>query len=241
MAITLSKLQKNLSRIRDNIAAACVGTKRDPKDVKIVAVTKSVELDTIKRLLDVGLTEFGESQVQQLTERSAELAAYLQRRQAPLAQPVKWHMVGHLQRNKVRAAITAADCLQSVDSLRLAEEIDTRAEANGQRIDVMLQVNCSEEAQKFGCAIGAAVHLGEIMCTLKNLRLVGLMTMAPQCEDPNESRQAFTRLGELFEEMLHEKIGGDDFCHLSMGMSQDYQVAVKEGANVLRIGRALFE
>ena len=241
MAITLSRIQKNLTRIGDNIAAACDRAHRSPSEVTIVAVTKSVELDSIKRLLDVGLVDLGESHVQQLTERADELAAYLQRRQAPLPQPVRWHMVGHLQRNKVKAALAVADCMHSVDSLRLVEEIDARAEANGRIIDVLLQVNCAEEQQKFGCAIGAALHVGEIMDTLKNVQMVGLMTMAPLTEDPDNSRHAFSRLKELLDEMRNEKIGGSDFRHLSMGMSQDYAVAVEEGATMVRIGTALFE
>jgi len=241
MAITLSRIQKNLARIRDNIAGACDRVHRSPSQVTIVAVTKSVELDAIKRLLDVGLTDLGESRVQQLTERADELAAYLQRRQAPLPQPVRWHMVGHLQRNKVKAALAVADCVHSVDSLRLVEDIDAHAEASGRIIDVLLQVNCAEEQQKFGCAIGAAVHLGEIMATLKNIRMVGLMTMAPLTEDANNSRHAFSRLRELLDEMRNEKIGGSGFRHLSMGMSQDYAVAVEEGATMVRIGTALFE
>ena len=241
MAITQGRIQKNLQRIRDNIAAAHDRAGREPREIKIVAVTKTVEFDTIKRLLDTGLTELGESRVQHLTERAEELDAYLQRRQSPLPQPIKWHMVGHLQRNKVRAVLSVADCIHSVDSLRLAEEIDARAETIGRRVDVFLQVNCSEEQQKFGCAVGAVLHLGEIMCTLNNIRLVGLMTMAPLTNDPNEARHAFSRLRELFEEMRNEKTGGDDFRHLSMGMSQDYEVAVEEGATVVRIGSALFE
>ena len=241
MAITVSRIQKNLARIRDNIAGACDRAHRSPSEVAIVAVTKSAELDAIKRLLDVGLTDLGESRVQQLTERADELAAYLQRRQVPLPRPVRWHMVGHLQRNKVKAALAVADYVHSVDSLRLAEEIDARAEASGRTIDVLLQVNCAEEAQKFGCAVGAAVHLGEIMTTLNNIRLLGLMTMAPLTDEPDASRHTFVRLRELFEEMRNEKIGGSDLRHLSMGMSQDYAVAVEEGATMVRIGTALFE
>jgi len=241
MAISQGRIQKNLGRIRDNIAAACGRVGRDPREISIVAVTKTTDLDGMKRLLDVGLTDLAESRVQQLTERAGEMAAYLQRRQSPLPTPVRWHMVGHLQRNKVRAVLSAADCIHSVDSLRLAEEIDTRAESIGRLIDVFLQLNCSEEKQKFGCAVGAAAHLGEIMCTLKNIRLIGLMTMAPLSDDPKEVRHAFSRLKEMFEEMRNDKIGGDNFRHLSMGMSQDYPIAVEEGATVLRIGSALFE
>ena len=150
-------------------------------------------------------------------------------------------MVGHLQRNKARAACEVADVIHSIDSLRLAEEVNKRAEQADKVMDVMLQVNCSQEKQKSGCAVGASVHLGEMMTSLKNLRLVGLMTMGPLTKNMELSRHTFTRLWEIFEEMQTERIGGDDFRHLSMGMSNDYAMAVEEGATIVRIGTALFK
>jgi pyridoxal phosphate enzyme (YggS family) len=150
-------------------------------------------------------------------------------------------MVGHLQRNKVRTALEFSDFIHSVDSLRLAEEINARAELAGRPVDVLMQVNCSGEPQKYGVAVGAARHLGELLSTMKHLRLVGLMTMAAVTSDPEKARPAFALLHEIFAEMRNDKIGGDAFRHLSMGMSQDYTVAVEEGATLLRIGSALFE
>jgi len=243
MVATKNKIAGNLARIRDEIAAACarVGKNQNPSDVALVAVTKEVDFETIKNLLDVGLTDLGESRAQQLTHRAEEMAAYLQRRRNALPAPVRWHMIGHLQRNKVRHVLGVASVIHSVDSLRLAEEINVRAEQDERVADVLLQVNCSDEPQKSGCAVGAATHLAELMCTLKNLRLLGLMTMAPLSDDAERSRPTFVRLRELFEEMRHEKIGGAFLRHLSIGMSQDYTVAIEEGATVLRIGRALFE
>ena len=149
-------------------------------------------------------------------------------------------MVGHLQRNKVKQALTAADVIHSVDSLRLAEEISSRAEADERVVDIMLQVNCTQETQKSGCAVGAAMHLGEMICSMRSVRLTGLMTMGPTSGDADQTRHAFVRLREVFEEMKHEKIGGDSFKHLSMGMSDDYAIAVEEGATIVRIGTALF-
>jgi pyridoxal phosphate enzyme (YggS family) len=231
----------NLRRIRDNIADACARSDRSPEMVGIVAVTKTVDLDTIKNCLELGLMDLGENRTQQLARRFEELDTYLQHRRNPLSGTVKWHMIGHLQRNKAKLALRAADVIHSVDSLRLAEEISSRAERDERVIDVMLQVNCSQEPQKFGCAVGAANHLGEIICTMKYMRLVGLMVMAPLVKDGEESRCTFVRLREIFEEMKHNKIGGNSFRHLSMGMTQDYTVAVEEGATLLRIGTALFE
>jgi len=241
MAVTKGRIEKNVARIRERIAERCAIARREPEEVSLVAVTKSVDLQTIKNLLDAGVTTLGESRVQQLTDRAAEIRAYVQRRQNPLAGPVQWHLVGPLQRNKAKAAVQAADVIHSVDSLRLAEEINKRAEQADVVQEVLLEVNCSEETQKHGCAVGAARHLGELMCTLPQLRLTGLMTMAPVTRDPNESRHAFARLREIFDEMRSDKIGGADFRHLSMGMSNDYPVAVEEGSTIVRIGTALFE
>ena len=241
MAITKGTIKNNLREIRENIATACKRPGRYEEDVTIVAVTKTVDMDTIKLMLDLGLTELGESRVPQLIERSAETAAYLQRRRNKLPQPVRWHMIGHLQRNKVKAVLESADVIHSVDSLRLAEEVNSRAERAEKIANVFLQVNCSQESQKYGVAVGAAAYLGELVSTMKNLRLIGLMTMAAAGKDPQRTRPTFVRLRELFEEMQNNKIGGDDFRHLSMGMSQDYTVAVEEGATILRIGTALFK
>jgi len=176
-----------------------------------------------------------------LVRRAREVDEWLSRRRKETPGPVRWHMVGHLQRNKVRQALDAASTIHSVDSLRLAEEIDSRAGRQDLVADVLLQVNCSMEPQKFGVAVGAASHLAEQVCTLRGVRLLGLMTMAPLVRDPEKARPSFVRLRELFEEMRGEKIGGKDFRHLSMGMTQDYEVAVEEGATILRIGTALFE
>jgi len=241
MAVTKARIEKNHQRIRDRIADACRRAGRPPEDVSIVAVTKTVDLETIKALIDAGLTDLGENRVQQLTARAAEVDAYLQRRRNALPAPVRWHMIGHLQRNKVKRVLDCSNVIHSVDSLRLAEEINARAERLGRVVDVLLQVNCSQEQQKHGVAVGASTHLGEMICTLEHVRLVGLMTMAHLTDEPEETRPTFTRLRELFEEMRNNRIGGDAFRHLSIGMSQDYAVAVEEGATILRIGTALFE
>ena len=237
---TVKRIEKNLARIRETIGDACSRVGRNPSDVSIIAVTKTVDMATIRALLEVGLCDLGESRAQQLATRASELEGYLSRVRKPLPD-ARWHMIGQLQRNKVKSVVSVADMIHSVDSLRLAEEIDERAAKAERRVDVMLQVNTAEEAQKSGCAVGAALHLGEMITTLKNVRLVGLMAMAPLSENLDEARHAFGRLREIFEEMRSEKIGGADFKHLSMGMSNDYVAAVEQGATMLRIGTALFE
>ena len=242
MSALRNRIQGNLQRLRDSIESVCARCGRRPQEITLVAVTKSAELDAIKAAVEAGLTQLGESRVQQLIERAGQLAAWLQARGDQARAPrVRCHMVGHLQRNKVKAVLGAVEVIHSVDSLRLAEEINLRAERAGRTIDVLIQVNCSQERQKFGCAVGAAIHLTELVSTLKNLRLLGLMTMGPLAGGPEAARPAFARLRELFEEMRNEKIGGADFRHLSMGMSQDCPVAIEEGATILRIGSAIFD
>lgn len=241
MAITTKRITNNLQAIQDKIAAACSKAGRSPLEIRIIAVTKSVEIDTIKNLVDAGQFMLAENRVQHLVARHKDVDEYLSRKRNPVEGRVEWHMIGHLQRNKVKAVLQCADLIHSVDSLRLAEDINEKAQRLDMVADVLLQVNCSQEPQKSGCAIGAAYHLGEMMAEMKYLRLCGLMTMGPMDGNPATTRNAFCRLRELFYEMRYDRIGGDDFRELSMGMSGDYEIAVEEGATLLRIGSAIFE
>ena len=240
MPVTKNRIEKNLHEIRRSVAEACRRTGREPTDVRIVAVTKAVQPDTIRNLIDAGMTDLGENRAGQLIERKEDIDGWLRRRRNRDPVAIRWHMIGHLQRNKVKAVLSASPVIHSVDSLRLAEEINLRCERKDMAASVLLQVNCSQEPQKHGVAVGAAAYLGELIASMRHLRLVGLMTMAAVVSDPQQTRPIFVRLRELFEEMRHERVGGDDFRHLSMGMSQDYTVAVEEGATILRIGSALF-
>jgi pyridoxal phosphate enzyme (YggS family) len=149
-------------------------------------------------------------------------------------------MIGHLQRNKVRQVLPIAVLIHSVDTLRLAEEINTAAAKLNSHPKVLLQINCSNEPQKYGVPVGAATHLAEQIETLPHLQLVGLMTMAPLTHNKDVVRSCFVRARELFVEMRGEKIVGPQFTELSMGMSSDYEIAVEEGATILRIGSAIF-
>ena len=241
MPVTKNRIEKNLQEIRLSVAEACDRSGRRPSAVAIVAVTKAVDCETVRNLIDAGVTDLGENRAGQLVERSEEIDGWLRRRRTKQPAPIRWHMIGHLQRNKVKAVLPAAPMIHSVDSLRLAEEINSRCEREDKVTDVLLQVNCSQEPQKHGVAVGAAAYLGELIASMRHVRLVGLMTMAAMVPDAEQARPTFTRLRELYEEMRHEGVGGDGFRHLSMGMSQDYTVAVEEGATILRIGSALFE
>ncbi len=153
---------------------------------------------------------------------------------------VRWHMIGHLQRNKAKKVCDAARIIHSVDSLRLAEELQAIAFKRETPIDVLIQVNCSGEASKFGCLPPAAIPLAEQIATMINVRVRGLMTMAAPTAKPEEARETFSRCRELFEEMVTLKLSDAPFNILSMGMSGDYEVAISEGANIVRVGSAIF-
>lgn len=236
------KISERLKHIKDHIASACNRAGRDPKRIKLVVVTKSADFDSIKEVIKLGHFVFGENRVQQLKKVSTQVAEYLQTsgNNLSIADKIEWHMIGHLQRNKVRQVLPISTLIHSVDTLRLAEEINTSAARLNLCPRVLLQVNTSKESQKYGVPVGATVHLVEQIETLPNLRLCGLMTMAPLTHNKEVVRACFVRARELFIEMRGEKIVGPNFTELSMGMSSDYEIAVEEGATILRIGSAIF-
>ena len=240
-----SPLAEKLDEVRDRIAAAAIKAKRDPGEVTLIAVTKTAAPEQIREILTLGITDLGESRVQVITQRAGQINEFFQRRQAHAegagtADRIRWHMIGHLQRNKVKAVLPFVHMIQSIDSLRLAEELDVQCAKLGRRLPVMLQVNASEEAQKFGVAVGASVHLAEQIDSMPNLQLTGLMTMGPLDESESRIRAAFSRTREIFEEMKWNKIGGTSLRHISMGMSHDFEFAIAEGATMVRIGSLLF-
>ena len=248
-------LQDRYKKVTEAIAAAAAKARRDPREVTMIAVTKTATTDQIKQLIEMGHLDLGESRVQQLQQRTAQLDEWLARQQTrelkkPLPPPgsVRWHMIGHLQRNKVKSVMSLCTMIHSVDSLRLAEEIHEESERLrgappiGPRrpLQVLLEVNVAGEGSKFGVAVGAALHLAEQIDTMDEIHLVGLMCMAPFSSQPEDARPVFVRLREIFEEIRFRKIGGEKFRHLSMGMSGDYTVAIEEGATLVRLGTAIF-
>ena len=240
-----SPLAEKLDEVRSRIAAAATKAGRDPKEVTLVAVTKNAAPEQIREIVQLGVSDLGESRVQVITQRIPQVNEFLARQRThgePGAVPAKlrWHMLGHLQRNKVKPLLPLVDYIHSVDSLRLAEEIEQHAGKLGKRVPIMLEVNASEEQSKFGVAVGAAVHLAEQIDTMQNVALVGLMTMAPLTDDLEKCRFVFGRTREIFEEMKWHKIGGTNFRHLSMGMSNDFETAIAEGSTMVRIGTNLF-
>ncbi len=239
------RLQENLKRIRDRIERACVRASREPGEVRLVAVTKSVGIETIRTLLDLGVNDLAENRVQELTHRAAMIQESMGRRSispgTPPVRPPRWHMVGHLQRNKIRALLPWIEMIHSVDSLRLAEDLDAESARIGRRTPILLEVNVSGEPAKEGVAVAAATHLVEQLGTLKGLDLRGLMAMAPLTDDANVIRRTFERAKELFEEIVGGEYRGPGFRELSMGMSNDFEHAIEFGATCVRIGSALFE
>lgn len=248
------------------VADAAAKSGRRPEDIILVAVTKNAEPEQIREVLALGHRDLGENRVQQFVQRAAMVQEYLDRLKLhPTGKPdaaailaetagrtlngqspgtipdtVRWHMIGHLQRNKVRKVVEFCKLIHSVDSLRLAEEIQQVAVRREQPVDVLVQVNCSLEPQKYGCPIGAAIPLCEQIDTMVNVRVRGLMTMAAQTDDETQTRAAFARCRELFEEARKRGVT-DSRCNiLSMGMSNDFEIAIEEGANIVRVGTAIF-
>lgn len=235
-------IKENLKKINDNIVKACKRAGRDVDSVTMVAVTKTANTEQIIQAIKCGCSELGENRIQHFKQVYDEISDYLEEKKHDAALPdqVNWHMIGHLQRNKVKQILPMVRLVHSVDTLRLAEEICGYCEKNQSDVDVLLQVNCSEEVQKFGVPVGAAVHLAEQICSMEKMNLRGIMTMAPLTEDEKIIRQSFSRAREIFDDIKAERFVGDDFQHISMGMSNDYEIAVEEGATILRIGSAIF-
>lgn len=238
----MSVIADRLKRVQDDIADTCARVGRSEKSVKVIVVTKTATLPAIQEVIGQGFVDFGENRVQHLKQVAEDIETFLKDNEENPAIPdkVNWHMIGHLQRNKVKQTLQLCRMVQSVDTLRLAEELNTHSHKLGLHTNILLQINCSGEPQKYGAPVGAAIHLAEQFATMPNLRLVGLMTMAPLTTDKDRVRASFGRAREIFEEIHGERIAGSKFKHLSMGMSQDYQIAIEEGATMLRIGSAIF-
>ena len=238
----MTRIAAKIKHVKETVGEACARAGREVDEVKLVIVTKSATIEAIKEVIQLGFTDLGENRVQQLKKVSAQVADFLQESNGDPALPKKinWHLIGHLQRNKVRQALPLASLVHSVDTLRLAEEISTAGARLNLQPRVLLQVNTSNEPQKYGVPVGAATHLAEQIESLPNLKLAGLMTMAPLTHNKDIVRACFVRSRELFIEMRGEKIVGPAFTELSMGMSSDYEVAIEEGATILRIGSAIF-
>jgi hypothetical protein len=240
-------LNERYQAVKDRIAAAAARRGSSARDVILVLVTKFAAIDQIRELITLGHVDFGENRVPNLLQRSAQIDEFIARHRelnregsARLPRKIRWHMIGHLQRNKVRKLAGVVRLIHSVDSLRLAEEIQQAAARVSEPIELLVQVNPSGEKAKYGIALAAARHLVDQIDTMMNVKPRGIMAMAPLSENPEDSRPHFERTRELFEEIRKSGAGGDRFDILSMGMTNDYEVAIDCGANLVRIGRAVF-
>jgi PLP dependent protein len=214
-------VRANLGRVQEAMARACARAGRSPDHVLLIAVSKTVEVERVRLAIAAGVAALGENRVQEAKEKIAVLG-----------RAVPWHLIGSLQTNKAKDAARLFDWIHSVDRLELAQELSRRAHGAERTLDVLLQVNVGEEPQKGGVAPAELKELREMVAGLPNLRVRGLMAIPPATEQPEQARPYFRRLRELRDELGLE--------HCSMGMSADFEVAIEEGATMVRVGTAIF-
>lgn len=219
-----TQIARNVAVVRERIARACERAGRKPESVVLIAVSKTVDLQRIQQAIEAGVEHFGENYYQEAREKIPHIPA-----------PVHWHFIGHLQKNKARGVVPLFEWIHTVDDEELAREIDRRAQAAGKRQRVLIEVNIAREPQKFGVAPEEVEALAERIASLPHLHLEGLMGMAPLVEEAEQARPYFVALRRLFEQLPAEHR-----IHLSMGMTQDFEVAIEEGATMVRIGTAIF-
>jgi hypothetical protein len=222
-------LLARLRVVRERIAAACARAGRSPDGVRLVAVTKTVPVEVAAVIAELGVRDLGENRPQELWRKAAALPG------------AWWHLVGHLQRNKIERTLPLVHMIHSADSLRLLVAIDEEAGRRGRVLDVLLEMNASREASKHGFAPQEVPALAAEINRLHHIRVSGLMTMAAYDEDPEKSRPTFALVRQLRDRLRGEVAPAHPLDHLSMGMSNDFEVAVEEGATLVRLGTVLFE
>jgi len=230
--IEKDELKKRLFDIQEKINKAALKANRDPSEINMVAITKNVDIEVIRNIQDLGISNFGENRIQELIRKSGEIKS-----------PVTWHMVGHLQTNKVKKGINYFDYMHSLDSLHLAETLEEELAVLNKTINVLIQVNVSGEETKYGIKPQELKAFYGQVRKYSHLKVIGLMTMAPEVKNPQGVRPVFKGLKELINN-LRDSIDNNEkenFKHLSMGMSNDFEVAIEEGATFVRIGSALFK
>ena len=223
-------LKKNLEQVEKKIQEACERAGRDRREVTLIAVSKTKPVEMLQEVYDAGIRHFGENKVQELCEKIEKMPA-----------DIKWHMIGHLQRNKVKYIVgNNVELIHSVDSYRLAEEINIQAKKKNVIVPVLVEVNIAEEESKFGISAEDAVQLVEQISALENIRIQGLMTIAPYVVDAEENRLYFRRIKQLSVDIGNKNIDNVSMKILSMGMTGDYEVAIEEGATLVRVGTGIF-
>lgn len=222
-------ISENIRKVEQAIADSCERVGRDKKEVTLIAVSKTKPVTALQEAYEAGARDFGENKVQELLDKIPALPS-----------DIRWHMIGHLQRNKVKYIVDKAFLIHSVDSLRLAEEISREALKKKVDVNILVEVNVAQEESKFGTTTAEAISLVEEISKLPAVHIKGLMTIAPFVENPEENRVFFHKLKQLSVDIMQKNIDNVSMNILSMGMTGDYQVAVEEGATYVRVGTGIF-
>ena len=222
-------IKENLDRVMADIKAVCEKTGRDIGDITLVAVSKTKPNDMIMEAYNQGVRDFGENKVQELLRKKEELP-----------KDIRWHMIGHLQTNKVRQLLGNTVLIHSIDSIKLADTIDTEAKKKNIHVDGLLEINIAKEESKYGFLVQELEEVLQIFSRYKNLHIKGLMTIAPNVENSEDNREIFKKLKKMFIDIRRKNYDNVEVRFLSMGMSGDYVVALEEGANFIRVGTGIF-
>ena len=222
-------LKENLANVESKIAAACKKAGRDRSEVTLIAVSKTKPVPDLQEIYDCGMRQFGENKVQEMVDKIPQLP-----------EDINWHLIGHLQRNKVKYIVDKACLIHSVDSYRLAEEINIQAKKKNVSVPILIEVNVAQEDTKFGVKVEETLQLVEEIAHLDNVRINGLMTIAPYVVDAEENRPIFRKIKELALDIETQNIDNVSMDILSMGMTNDYEVAIEEGATHVRVGTGIF-
>lgn len=222
-------LKENLAVVEKNIAEACKKAGRDRSEVTLIAVSKTKPVSMLQEIYDENIRHFGENKVQELCDKIEQMP-----------QDIHWHMIGHLQRNKVKYIVGKVDLIHSVDTYRLAEEINIQAKKKNVVVPILVEVNIAEEESKFGTSAEDAMLLVSEIAQLENVQVKGLMTIAPYVENPEDNRAYFRKIKQLSVDIRNKNIDNVSMEILSMGMTGDYMVAIEEGATMVRVGTGIF-
>ncbi len=227
----MTNIKDNLQTVRQEILHAVERRRKDfgTNEVKLIAVTKNHDVDLMREVIDLGVDEIGENRIQEAAEKFSTLDRH-----------VKWHLIGHLQTNKVKSAVKMFDLIHSIDSEHLAKTVDKAAKAIDKIQSILIQVNLAKEESKTGVEIEDFDNLVSTVESLENLRLCGLMLIAPNYDDVEQCRPLFKQMYEIFNNLRNSKLKQADVKYLSMGMTHDYKIAIEEGANMVRVGTAIF-
>ena len=230
-------IKDNILKVKERISSICTKINQDAGKITIIAVSKGRTIEQMKEVVEAGITDIGENRVQEaVIKYKGLITSELENSRA-----IKWHMVGHLQTNKVKDVVRIFDLIQSVDSVRLAKEIDKQADKINKIQDIFVEIKTSPEESKFGLKPDEAIKVIKDIVRLKNINIKGLMTIAPVVDDPEKARPYFRMLRE-FEDKINElQVTSYKLGVLSMGMTDDFEIAIEEGSNMVRLGRAIFE